>query len=122
MDLAAVLVFAATALAAPVLTWVAHIFITAARNRRAALTLRSEPLIFEGARFARLLNKDGVLLMGAGRVMSMTRRRIACRSDDGEMVRLTPREMVDAWPLWTDGTREDSPDLPPGARVPGVKR
>ena len=122
MDLHAVLIFAGTALAAPVLTWLAHLFITAAKNRRAILILRAEPLIFEGAQFSRLLTREGVLLMGPGRVTSMTRKRIECRSGDDELIRLTPREMVDAWPLWTGRAREASPDLPPGAYVPGGKR
>ena len=111
MDLHAVLIFAGTALAAPVLTWLAHLFITAAKNRRAIMILRAEPLVFEGARFTRMLSKAGVLLMDRGRVTAMTRKRIECRDDDGAVMTFTPRELVDAWPLWDGG--DAGSDLPP---------
>ena len=118
MNLNAALVFAATALAAPILTWIAHLAIEGARNRRAIVILRNEPLAYAGARFDRLLSAAGAPLMGGGRVASMTRKRIECRNDKGSAMVFRPREFVDAYPAWSDPG--EGPGLP--QRRAGGKR
>ena len=116
MNLESILVFAVTALAAPVLGWVAHLFIDAAKVRKAHRRLETEPLVHEGARFRQLLSDGGAPLMGPGRIARLQRGRVLVVADDGREMTFTGQEFEAMHPQFDRGGDD------PGADPPAVAR
>ena len=109
IDPKAIAAFMAVALASPVLTYIAHALIDWHKTRKAQAFLEADPLVFEGARFRKLLNADGTQLIGAGRIVEMDGGRLLAASDDGAFVPFDAPEFKSMWPHW----------LPPEESGPG---
>ena len=121
IDPKAIAAFLLIGLCSPVLSYGAHRLIDRYRTRKAIAFLEADPLVFEGARFRKILTADGVQLMGPGRVESIESGRVLAASSDGSvLVPFDPLEFKSAWPHWlaADSEAPASRPLPSGqARI-----
>lgn len=103
MDLHAMLLFAAIAVASPVLGYAGHCLIDRYKIRQAHRFLEAEPLIYEGARFRKLMTREGAQLLGPGRIESLEEGRVLVASSDGAVrIPLDGPEFKDAWAHWLE--------------------
>lgn len=101
IDPKAIAAFVLIGLLSPVLNYWAQRLILRHKTRKAIEFLEADPLVFEGARFRKLLSGDGVQLLGQGRVASIQPGRVLVESSDGAVqMPFDGLEFKAAYPHW----------------------
>lgn len=117
IDPKAIAAFVAIGLLSPLLHYWAQRLIDSHRTRKAIEFLEADELVFEGARFRKLLTGDGAQLLGPGRVVSIGRDRVLVASSDGAVqVPFDGVEFKAAYPHWLAANPDSGPG---GAAGPG---
>ena len=102
MSASGIVTFIAVGLASPVLGWIASLLIQATRARRAYKRLRDDPLVFRDSTFNRCVGPSGNVIMQAGRIAQLSRRRILLETTPpGERIPMTILEFEPCHCAWT---------------------
>ena len=111
IDPRAIAAFVLVGLASPLLHYWASRLIDRHRTRKAIEFLEADPLVFEGARFRKLLAPDGGQLLGPGSVESIEENRVLVISSDKSVrIPFDGPEFKAAYPHWL--ASGESPPLP----------
>ena len=120
IDPKAIAAFLLVGLLSPLLGYWAQRLIDRHRTRKAIEFLEADPLVYEGARFRKLLTGEGAQLLGPGRVVSIEPDRVLVESSDGAVrVPFDGVEFKSAYPQWLAGDPDPamparpSPDIGP---------
>ena len=101
MDPRAIAAFILAGLLSPLLGYGAHRLIHWHKTRQAHKFLDDDPLVFEGARFRKLLAPDGGQLLGAGKIVEIESGRVlVASSDDSVQIPFTGVEFQSMYPHW----------------------
>ena len=107
MDPKAIAAFVLIGVFSPVLGYLAHIFISWHKTHKAHKFLRESPLVFEGARFCKILTPDGGQLIGAGQIVEMEPGLVLVASRDGSVqIPFTGVEFQSMYPHWLHAGQE----------------
>lgn len=110
IDPRAIAAFVLIGLLSPVLSYWAHLLIDRHRTRQAIAFLEADPLVFEGARFRKILTPDGAQLMGAGRVVCIEPGRVLVATADGDaLLPFDGLEFKAMYPHWLGGESQALP-------------
>ena len=101
IDPKAIAAFVLIGLFSPVLSYWASRLIDRHRTRKAIEFLEADPLVFEGARFRKILTPDGGQLLGPGSVESIEPGRVLVVSSDKSVrIPFDGPEFKAVYPQW----------------------